>query len=112
MRVKKEGFSTVNGILMTFEAYKGTLDHKLPPKNVNPLLQALWYDANGNWEKAHTIAQDIKGSNGDWVHAYLHRKEGDMWNADYWYRRAGKIRPEVTLEEEWEDICKTLLNIS
>lgn len=75
----------------------------------SPLLQALWHDAHGDWERAHDITQNIETPDGAWVHAYLHRKEGDQWNADYWYRRAGKNRPNMTLDEEWEDIAQILL---
>ncbi len=57
---------------------------------LQPLLLALWHDAQGDWARAHEVAQDVESSNGAWVHAYLHRKEGDAFNAAYWYRRAGK----------------------
>ncbi|MBK7871761.1 MAG: hypothetical protein IPJ74_14320 [Saprospiraceae bacterium] len=90
---------------MTFDEFR-SLAH---PQDLPPLLQALWQDAQGNWHKAHEIAQDIETPDGAWVHAYLHRKEGDLWNADYWYRRAGRTRPDMTLEEEWEEIVKGLL---
>lgn len=74
-------------------------------------LQALWHDHRGNWEEAHRLAQEAGGVSGDWVHAYLHRKEGDLGNAGYWYRRAGKALPDpsVTLEKEWEAIARALL---
>lgn len=90
---------------MTIEAFKNTTDLQQFP----PLLQALWHDALGDWEKAHDLAQTIETPDGAWVHAYLHRKEGDIWNADYWYRRAGRTRPNGTLEEEWEDMVQLLL---
>lgn len=90
---------------MTLEAFKNTTDiHQF-----SPLLQALWHDAHGDWDKAHDLTQDIETPDGAWVHAYLHRKEGDIWNADYWYRRAGKVRPSGTLEEEREVIVKNFL---
>jgi len=60
-------------------------------------------------EKAHNIIQDIEDNNGSWIHAYLHRKEGDIWNADYWYRRANKKRPDVSLEQEWGNIVIALI---
>ncbi|HEU5080275.1 MAG TPA: hypothetical protein VFT72_13775 [Opitutaceae bacterium] len=72
-------------------------------------LQALWFDAHGDWEKAHQLAQAAASHEGDWVHAYLHRKEGDEGNASYWYSRAGKTKPKVSLDEEWEQIAKALL---
>ena len=72
-------------------------------------LQALWFDGNGDWEKAHTAAQDVDGPDGAWVHAYLHRKEGDAANAAYWYRRAGQPVARGELAAEWEAIVEALL---
>jgi hypothetical protein len=72
------------------------------------MLVALWYDSKGNWEQAHNIVQDINGSMACWIHAYLHRKEGDLGNAGYWYSRAGKNRPAVDLETEWEELVQKL----
>jgi len=94
---------------MHFEEFRQTLSSDKPPGKVSPYLLSLWYDAKGDWEKSHTIIQDINDTTAAWIHAYLHRKEGDIGNADYWYRRAGKIRPAITLEEEWEQIAKTLV---
>ncbi|MDE1154840.1 MAG: hypothetical protein PW735_03815 [Acidobacteriaceae bacterium] len=74
-----------------------------------PLLLALWHDAQGNWEQSHAVAQEIATPGGSWVHAYLHRKEGDDWNAGYWYRQAGKSPSRNTLDQEWERIAATLL---
>ena len=71
-----------------------------------PLLAALWWDARGNWDQAHQVAQSVETAEGAWVHAYLHRKEGDLANADYWYRRAGRTRPPGTLDAEWEDLAR------
>lgn len=71
-----------------------------------PLLAALWWDARGDWARAHEVAQGIETADGAWVHAYLHRKEGDLANADYWYRRAGRQRPAVTLDAEWEALAR------
>lgn len=72
-------------------------------------LLALWWDAQGNWERAHEVAQDVDDSEGAWVHAYLHRKEGDLGNAGYWYRRAGRQPARGPLELEWGSIVETLL---
>ena len=80
-----------------------------PPANLSGYLQSLWYDAKGDWNRSHEIIQDIEDKTAAWIHAYLHRKEGDIGNADYWYRRAGKSRPDKTLEEEWENIVEALL---
>ena len=71
-----------------------------------PLLEALWWDARGDWERAHRVAQGIETAEGAWLHAYLHRKEGDLSNADHWYRRAGRTRPDGTLEMEWEALLR------
>jgi hypothetical protein len=95
---------------MTFEEFKDSLKkEKHPPDQLPPLLQALWHEAKGNWKRAHEIAQDVDNADGAWVHAYLHRKEGDLGNARYWYRRAGKVEFHGTLESEWEQVVKALL---
>ena len=94
---------------MTFAEFKASLRHDRPPA-IPPLLQAMWHDANGNWGEAHRIAQDIDGQDGAWVHAYLHRKEGDLDNAGYWHARAGSTLPDTTLEQEWEALAVTLLD--
>ncbi len=94
---------------MTLSEFKSSLDKQQPPP-VAVLLQALWHDGSGNWEKAHTIAQDVTSKEGSWIHAYLHRKEGDQFNAAYWYNRAGRTMPSHSLEKEWEEIVGALLN--
>jgi hypothetical protein len=66
------------------------------------LLEALKLDKSGEWERAHELAQQVENADGYWLHAYLHRKEGDIGNAGYWYRRAGKPVAEDSLESEWE----------
>tara|TARA_R110002020_G_scaffold11317_1_gene42674 strand:+ start:312 stop:605 length:294 start_codon:yes stop_codon:yes gene_type:complete len=78
-------------------------------KEYNPILKALWYDGNGYWEKAHDQVDSLDGKDAASVHAYLHRKEGDQWNADYWYRRAGANRPDATLKEEWLTLLSKFL---
>ena len=88
--------------------FKKTLSANEPPKNINDDLLAMWYDAKGDWEKAHQLVQDSAGKNASWIHAYLHRKERDISNADYWYSKAGKIRPALSLEKEWEQIVSEL----
>lgn len=80
-----------------------------PPTGLSLALQALWFEAKGDWGKAHELAQKDGGRAGDWVHAYLHRKEGDAANARYWYGRAGKSVFAGSLEEEWAGICEELL---
>ena len=94
---------------MTFDQFKQSLSKSSPPSDISKYLESLWYDAKGNWEQSHTIIQDINDNTASWIHAYLHRKEGDIWNADYWYNRAGKTRPAITLEAEWEDIVKQMI---
>lgn len=94
---------------MNSEEFILTIENdELPP--VLPLyLQALWYDGKGDWSKAHSLIDSLDDLNSCWVHAYLHRKEGDLWNADYWYRRAQKTRPAYPLPEEWKKIVEALL---
>jgi len=72
-------------------------------------LLALWWDAKGDWEKAHEIAQDVAGADGAWVHAYLHREQRDLGNAAYWYRRAGRTVASGDLRVEWEKIVSEML---
>lgn len=72
-------------------------------------LIALWHDAKGDWESSHNIAQNIHNHLGSWVHAYLHRKEGDEWNAGYWYRQANRPFPTQTLDEEFKQIVEFVL---
>jgi hypothetical protein len=92
---------------MTLGEFKATLN-STPPK-LSPLLLALWHDANGDWAKAHTLAQDVDDERGAWVHAYLHRKEGDLGNAGYWYRRANQPIATDSLDDEWARIVSALL---
>lgn len=76
---------------------------------LSPLLRAMWCDAQGDWDGAHALAQDVAGRDGARVHAYLHRKEGDEWNAGYWYRQAGVGVFRGTVEEEWGVVVGELL---
>lgn len=94
---------------MTLADFKSSLSQSQPPEGLSTLLQALWYEGKDSWEQAHNIVQDIPSTEGSWVHAYLHRKEGDQGNAAYWYRRAGKPVPRVSLDQEWEQIVSALL---
>ncbi len=75
------------------------------PTSLSLALQALWWDATGNWEQAHRCAQDQDDRTGAAVHAYLHRKEGDIPNARYWYARAGRPLPDLSLDAEWEHLA-------
>jgi hypothetical protein len=94
---------------MTFEQFKATLKNEQPAAGIPASLTALWYAGKGDWEQAHNIAQDIPTREGSWVHAYLHRVEGDDSNASYWYNRAGKKMSALSLEAEWEEIAGVLL---
>ncbi len=82
--------------------YATFLDDKSSLDTYSPMLRALWYDGNGDWERAHEQVDSLGGKSAARIHAYLHRKEGDLWNADYWYGRAGVKRPDMTLDEEWK----------
>jgi hypothetical protein len=81
-----------------------------PPPELDSALRALWHAAKGNWEAAHELAQSQEDATGAWVHAYLHRVEGDQSNAGYWYRRAGRPHAAVPLADEWQDIARALLS--
>jgi len=85
-------------------AFKASLQLPAPEKHLSLPLKSLWYDAQGDWVKAHDFVDQLPGADAAWVHAYLHRKEGDLWNADYWYSKAKKTRPDISLEEEWESL--------
>jgi len=94
---------------MILSEFNKSLNAGNPPAEASVYLKALWHDAKGNWNKAHELIQDLPDKNASWIHAYLHRKEGDLFNADYWYSKAGKKRPSLSLEEEWEQLVSALL---
>ncbi len=88
---------------MTFDQFSTSLSQPQPPAGLPPVLQALWHDANNQWEAAHDLAQSREGTPAcDRLHAYLHRKEGDAFNAGYWYRRAGTPVFTRSLADEWQ----------
>ena len=95
---------------MTLEEFRKSLSSERPPEDLTVALAALWWDAKGDWTKAHKSAQRDEGPAGAWVHAYLHRKEGDLSNAGYWYDRAGKPQGSIPLDEEWAEIVNALMN--
>ncbi len=94
---------------MTLSEFKESLQQTKPSDKLPPLLRALWYDAKGDWHAAHDVAQDVNTKDGCWIHAYLHRKEGDNGNAAYWYHRANQPVCPKSLLEEWEAITLALL---
>ena len=94
---------------MTFEEYIKSIEAERPPSGISDTLRSLWWDKKGDWDRAHSIAQDIPSVQGSAVHAYLHREEGVLWNADYWYTRAGRTRPDVALDIEWQQLVDEML---
>ncbi|MGW9686550.1 hypothetical protein [Flagellimonas sp. 2504JD1-5] len=93
-----------------YSSFQETMDFPKPNAEWPEALQALWWDAKGNWNASHNIAQDLHTEMGSWIHAYLHRKEGDKWNAGYWYRQAGRSFPACSLEKELEQMVEYVLN--
>jgi hypothetical protein len=94
---------------MDLNEFKDSLAGETLPAGVSPKLQAMWHEAKGDWEAAHHLVQNQNDRDGAWVHAYLHRKEGDNANAGYWYSRAGRPASQQTLEQEWAEIVEELL---
>jgi hypothetical protein len=89
--------------------FKASLNLEQPDSGLSVQLKSLWYDGKGDWQQAHAQVDQLNDLQSAWVHAYLHRKEGDIWNADYWYSRAKKVRPNVSLEKEWEQLVLNFL---
>jgi hypothetical protein len=94
---------------MTLDDFLASVKGSSPPEGVPTLARALWHDARGDWDTAHRIAQDDESAEGAWVHAYLHRREGDLGNAAYWYGRAGRPQATDALDAEWRRIATALL---
>jgi hypothetical protein len=97
---------------LDLQTFRDSIAKPQPPAGLGPALQALWWDAKGDWDKAHVLAQEHDDTAGARVHAYLHRKEGDQSNAEYWYRRARAAPSILTLDEEWEELARRLLEQS
>lgn len=93
---------------MSFAEFEASLSQSNPPAALSPALTGLWHDAKGDWDAAHRCVQDDNSDDAAWVHAYLHRKEGDAGNAAYWYARARKHVATVSLQEEWAAIARVL----
>lgn len=94
---------------MTPAAFQRTLSHKAPPRALSAPLAALWWAKKGDWDRAHSLVMDEASAEAAWVHAYLHRVEGDLGNAQYWYGRARRPQPRGTLDAEWNAIVGDLL---
>ncbi len=95
---------------MDLKTFQASTRDGTPPENLERALQALWQQSNGNWDDAHKLAQAQDDIRGAWVHAHLHRVEGDERNAGYWYRRADKPHSTLSLDAEWEEIATALLS--
>ena len=94
---------------MTLAEFKRSLSKSRPPESLAPALAGLWWAGKDDWDKAHKIVMDEGGKDCAWVHAYLHRAEGDLGNARYWYRQAQRPVPGNPLAAEWDSIAETLL---
>ena len=94
---------------MTFKEFLESIKYEKPGAGLSDTLVSLWWDKKGDWDTAHSIAQNIPTVQGSAVHAYLHREEGVLWNADYWYSRAGRKRQDIPLEREWELLVREML---
>jgi hypothetical protein len=96
---------------MTLAELKRSVAGAEPPAGLTPALAALWWDAKGDWERAHALIMDEEGRDCAWVHAYMHRREGDLDNAGYWYAKAGKAAPVEQPDDEWNSIAAALLGV-
>jgi hypothetical protein len=94
---------------MDLTEFKASISEGKIPENITVYLRSLWLDQYGDWEKAHSLIDKMEDADAAFLHAYLHRKEGDLGNAAYWYRRAGKVRPNISLEKEWEEMVSYFL---
>ena len=94
---------------MNLESFKSSLSKAHPPQGISVLLRSLWLDAKGDWHGAHHLIDELEKPEAYWVHAYLHRKEGDASNANYWYKKAQKQFPSYSLQKEWDEIVIALL---
>ena len=94
---------------MQFDEFINSTKEDAPSQSLSEPLQAMWYARKGDWETAHNIAQSIGTELGSWIHGYLHRVEGDLSNADYWYKRAGKPHFQGSTEAEADEIVNSIL---
>jgi hypothetical protein len=96
-------------VVVNMAEFKASFSGATPAPQLSVQLAALWWAAKGGWDAAHRLVQDDPSADAAWVHAYLHRVEGDLGNAGYWYRQAGKPVAAGSLEAEWESIASVLL---
>jgi len=94
---------------MNYTSFNHTLDMGKPPEDFSTELKALWWERKNYWDKAHELVQHLQGADAAWVHAYLHRKEGDDMNASYWYSKADREYPNIDLNDEFREITTILL---
>jgi hypothetical protein len=94
---------------MKVENFRASVAGEEPPEGLSAPLKALWWDAKGDWPRAHALVDALESLEGMAVHAYLHRKEGEAWNAGYWYVRAGRRFHRATLDAEWEALVDGLI---
>jgi len=95
--------------MKSLEEFTASLRNDRPDDDLSVHLKALWYDKKGDWQQAHHQVDHLNDLASAHIHAYLHRKEGDIWNADYWYKRAQQKRPEISLDEEWAQLLRLFL---
>ena len=95
--------------MKNLQEFKDTLKNENPATNLSAQLKALWYDGKGDWNKAHHEVDQLNDRSSAHIHAYLHRKEGDIFNANYWYRKAEQPQSNVSLDEEWEQLVSLFL---
>jgi hypothetical protein len=96
-------------LAMKMQEFLDSLSRTAPPPGLAPPVEALWWDARGEWARAHARIDNLETPEAMAVHAYLHRKEGEAWNAEYWYRRGGEQYRRVILEDEWKALVEGLL---
>jgi len=96
---------------MSLDEFETSVTADQPPSGMDAALTALWWDAKGDWETAHHTAQSVETPETSWVHAYLHRKEGNADNASYWYTKCGRKPSQDDLESEWQEIASALLAV-
>jgi len=94
---------------MTLTDFKASLQNDTPPAGLNRALEALWHAGKGNWDASHDLTQGQDDKDVFWVHAHLHREEGDLSNANYWYGKSGRAMSSKSLQEEWDEIAAALL---